>query len=114
MSEGVFSGLVLGMAGWPHHEEPQIVEQICILFFFSPFAVHFQDSGCADALFFVGVLLTLIFNGCMAPSPPQSIDRISRHVGHGLKQMPCWKNECVDEARMVALQSMELAAISML
>eukprot|EP00438_Fugacium_kawagutii_P009228 Skav215168 [mRNA] locus=scaffold4227:43183:49414:+ [translate_table: standard] len=29
LSEGVFSGLVLGMAGWPNAEETQIVEQIC-------------------------------------------------------------------------------------
>ena len=29
LSEGVFSGLVLGMAGCPHDKEAQIVEQIC-------------------------------------------------------------------------------------
>lgn len=28
-SEGIFTGLVLGMAGWPHDMEAQIVEQIC-------------------------------------------------------------------------------------
>ena len=29
LSEGIFTGLVLGMAGWPHDKEAQIVEQIC-------------------------------------------------------------------------------------
>lgn len=29
LSEGIFTGLVLGMAGWPHDMEAQIVEQIC-------------------------------------------------------------------------------------
>jgi len=29
--DGIFTGLVLGIAGWPSTEEPQIVEQICNL-----------------------------------------------------------------------------------
>ena len=29
--DGIFTGLFLGIAGWPPTEEPQVVEQICTL-----------------------------------------------------------------------------------